>query len=231
MGHNQEHQSARTGDGEPSSRPLLLAIDTATSYASIALFDGARVLAESTWLAGRNHSLQVLPEIERLLARVNRQVEDLTGLVVAQGPGSFTGVRVGLSLAKGIAAGLHRPLWGVSTLQALAGAAGHPAARVRSVVEVGRGRVATSAFSEGAELDPPRLVAAAELADLVPPGETVVGDVPQEAAAALVARGIRVLHGAVGLRHAGLLAEVGWAAARSGAAGDPAAVDAIYLAR
>src|SRR5690349_18029225 len=102
------------------SEPLLLALDTSTSTASVALFDGHQVLSETTWRAGREHSTRVLLEVEIALERIGRSHEQLSGLVVARGPGSFTGVRVALSVAKGIAAGRGLPTWGVSSLDTLA---------------------------------------------------------------------------------------------------------------
>jgi len=97
--------------------PLLLALDTSTSTASVALFDGQRVLSETTWQAGREHSTRLLVEVDAALERIGRTPSELTGLVVARGPGSFTGVRVALSVAKGMAAGLGIRAWGVSTLR------------------------------------------------------------------------------------------------------------------
>src|ERR687886_115181 len=118
--------------------PLLLALDTSTSVAGVALFNGQRVLSETTWLAGREHSSRLLLEAEAALARVGREPQELSGLVVARGPGSFTGVRVALSVAKGMAAGLGIPAWGVSSLDALALQAGPTGGlSVRPVIEAG----------------------------------------------------------------------------------------------
>src|SRR5262245_15326881 len=101
---------------------MLLAIDTATSLAGLALHDGSRVHYEQTWIAGRHHSEQVLAQVARALEDVGMELAGLQALVVARGPGSFTGVRVGLALAKGLALGGGLPLYGVGTLDALADA-------------------------------------------------------------------------------------------------------------
>src|SRR5690348_10909012 len=80
---------ALSGGGAPGvSEPLLLAMDTSTSTASLALFDGTQVLSETTWLAGREHSTRLLIEVQIALERIGREPTDLTGLVVARGPGS-----------------------------------------------------------------------------------------------------------------------------------------------
>src|SRR5437773_8645123 len=128
---------------------LLLSLDTSTSTASVALFDGQRVVSETAWRAGREHSTRLLVEVEIALERVGKNAEDLTGLVVARGPGSFTGVRVALSVAKGMAAGLQIPLWGVNSLDVVACAAGAIDLPVRALLEAGRSRYATALYSRG----------------------------------------------------------------------------------
>src|SRR3954470_16581470 len=126
---------------------LLLALDTSTRFATVAVHDGEQVLSETTWLAGREHSTRLITEAEVALERIGRTAQDLTGLVVAHGPGSFTGVRVALSVAKGMAAGLDVPLWGVSSLDVVAYAATPSSLPVRAVLEAGRGRYATALYN------------------------------------------------------------------------------------
>ena len=81
---------------------MLLALDTSTALAGVALYDGA-LRAEATWHAGRNHTVQVMPEAVRLLEGQGLGPGDLSAVGVATGPGSYTGVRVGLALANGLA--------------------------------------------------------------------------------------------------------------------------------
>src|SRR5438876_5038397 len=146
-----------------SDTPLLLALDTSTSTAGVALFDSQRVVSETTWQAGREHSTRLLVEVEAALERIGRTVQELTGLVVARGPGSFTGVRVALSVAKGMAAGLSIPLWGVSSLNVLAHAADEADLPVRAVLEAGRGRYATALYEHRQSTDAARLATLAEI--------------------------------------------------------------------
>ena len=212
------------------SQPLLLALDTSTSTASVALFDGVRVISESTWLAGREHSTRLLTEVEVALARVGRNQSEVTGLVVARGPGSFTGVRVALSIAKGMAAALAIPVWGVSTLEALAIAAGPTELPVRPVIEAGRGRYATALYARGAELEPPRLATLDELAALVAEPTVVLGELTDDARQRLECHAaVRLAARALGARRAGFVAELGWRAAQHGDPGDPHALDAVYV--
>ena len=213
-----------------SSSPLLLALDTSTSTASVALFDGERVLSETTWLAGREHSTRLLVEMEVALERIGRSEQDVTGLVVARGPGSFTGVRVALSVAKGVAAGLGIPLWGVSSLDVVALAAGQVDLPVRAVLEAGRGRYACALYRGGAVIEPPRLATLDELIQITEAHTLVIGELGADARQRLTSEtGARVADPAACLRRAGFLAELGWRMAQRGESGEPGRVDALYI--
>jgi tRNA threonylcarbamoyladenosine biosynthesis protein TsaB len=212
------------------SEPLLLALDTSTSTASLALFDGQQVLSESTWLAGREHSTRLLAEVEIALDRVGSLVEQLTGLVVARGPGSFTGVRVALSVAKGIAGGLGIPAWGVNSLDTLALAASPSEMPVRAVLAAGRGRYATALYVGSEPLEPPRLATLDQLVELVAEPVLVIGELRSDALARLAElQHVRLAPRAANARRAGFLAELGWRLAQRGEPGDPQALDAIYV--
>lgn len=210
--------------------PLLLALDTSTSTASVALFDGVRVLGETTWLAGREHSTRVLVEVETAFERVGRAPADLTGVVVARGPGSFTGVRVALSVAKGLAAGLGVPLWGVSSLDVLAHAADEVDLPIRAILEAGRGRYATSLHVHGECIEQARLATLDELESLADQPTFIIGELSQAVREQLKRHpALRLASAAACLRRAGYLAELGWRAAESGAPGDPRTTDALYV--
>jgi tRNA threonylcarbamoyladenosine biosynthesis protein TsaB len=124
---------------------VLLAIDTSTSQAGIALYDG-RVRTELVWHAGRDHGRHLMPAIAQALDRIGATPQDLTAVAVARGPGSFTGLRVGLAVAQGLAVALHIPTYGIGSLAVLAH--GLPGWRgpIRTVLEAGRGRFATARF-------------------------------------------------------------------------------------
>lgn len=99
---------------------MLLAIDTATRVASVALYDGDGIMAESTWLARENHTVELMAQVIRLLELGHATKNDLQAIGVASGPGSFTGLRVGMSVAKGLAFGSNIPLLAIPTLDAVA---------------------------------------------------------------------------------------------------------------
>lgn len=209
---------------------LLLALDTSTSVASVALFDGHQVLSETTWLAGREHSTRLLVEVQITLERVGRAAEDLTGLVVARGPGSYTGVRVALSVAKGMAAGLGIPAWGVDSLDVLALAAEPAGLPVRAVVEAGRGRYATALYSEGVIQGQPNLATAEQLVASIVAQTIVIGEVrPDDRRRLHDNANVRLSAAAAGARRAGYLAELGWRLAQTGAPGDARTLDAVYV--
>ncbi len=129
---------------------MLLAIDTATATASLALYDldARRLLAEQTWQARRRHTQELIPASQALLQRMEIAPAALTALAVTTGPGSFTGVRVGISTIKGMALGLPTAprVVGVPTLTVAAAPwlqaawSTSPLTIVCAFVQAGRGR-------------------------------------------------------------------------------------------
>jgi tRNA threonylcarbamoyl adenosine modification protein YeaZ len=108
-------------------RAAILAIDTATTRIVIATGSPSGIAdGISTWSAGYRHGETLLPSISRFLGEQNIRRSRLTGIVVGTGPGAFTGLRVGIATAKGMAHGLGIPLVGVATGEALLAASGVP---------------------------------------------------------------------------------------------------------
>src|SRR5688572_11606960 len=99
---------------------MLLAIDTATHLTSLALFDGRSLVIEESWQAASNHTVELAPAIVKMFERIDTSMDGLTALAVCTGPGTFTGLRIGVSLAKGLAAAREIPLVGLSTMDILA---------------------------------------------------------------------------------------------------------------
>ncbi len=125
---------------------LLLAIDTATRQAGVALVRDDEVLAEYTWSAGVRHTQHTAPMIERALQVAGVEPSTLDGLAVTKGPGSFTGLRIGLSLAKGFAAALNIPIVAIPTLDVMAFPHFYGETPVRAVLRAGRGRYAFATY-------------------------------------------------------------------------------------
>ncbi|WP_336212949.1 tRNA (adenosine(37)-N6)-threonylcarbamoyltransferase complex dimerization subunit type 1 TsaB [Nonomuraea sp. LPB2021202275-12-8] len=99
---------------------LVLAFDTATPAVTAALHDGDRVLSESTTLDARRHGELLVPTVERVLAEAGASLRDVTAVVAGSGPGPYTGLRVGLMTAQGLATTLGVPAYGICTLDAVA---------------------------------------------------------------------------------------------------------------
>ena len=129
---------------------MLLAIDTSTRYAGVALWDGERVSASASWYSRRNHTAELMPAIEQIMGRAGVGTEVLGGIAVALGPGGFSALRVGLSTAKGMATALELPIAGIGTLEMEA----HPylglGLPVCPLLEMGRGEVATAIYRDSA---------------------------------------------------------------------------------
>lgn len=126
---------------------MLLAIDTATRTASVALYDETGIIGEATWRALENHTTSLMPQMLRLMAMSGTRIERVQVVAVAIGPGSFTGLRIGLSVAKGLALARGLAVIGVPTLDGLAQAFAQQTLPVWAVLEAGRGKFAAAQFS------------------------------------------------------------------------------------
>lgn len=119
----------------------VLALETSTLAGGVALLDGDRVVGEYFLNVRVTHSERLLPAVDRVLADAGWRPGDLEGVAVAIGPGSFTGLRVGLATAKGLAVALRVPVVGVPTLDAMAAALPFAALPVCPVVDARKGEV------------------------------------------------------------------------------------------
>jgi tRNA threonylcarbamoyladenosine biosynthesis protein TsaB len=215
---------------------MLLAIDSSTANASVALYDG-RLHAEATWGAGRDHSRQLLPRIEELLAATGVTRDDLSVVGVAIGPGSFNGLRVGLATAKAICLARNLPIVGVDTLRAAAYQFRSTFRPVRPLYDAGRGEVATGLFqaSEGlfGTIEEPRLATLDQALASSPPRTFFCGELKAPWREEIAARfGTESMAGpAEEPRRAGYLAELAWRQFGAGLVDDVATIQPIYLRR
>ncbi|WP_046181244.1 tRNA (adenosine(37)-N6)-threonylcarbamoyltransferase complex dimerization subunit type 1 TsaB [Domibacillus tundrae] len=123
-----------------------LAIDTSTYTLSIGLADGDVILAEQVTNVKKNHSVRVMPAIQSLMNDVEIKPEDLEKIIVANGPGSYTGVRIGVTIAKTLAWTLNIPIAAVSSLASLAASAPVIDGLVCPIFDARRGRVFTGLY-------------------------------------------------------------------------------------
>lgn len=126
---------------------LILAFETSAKAASAALLEDGRLLGESYQNTGLTHSQTLLVMAENLLAQCGKTVAQVTAVAVAAGPGSFTGVRIGVAAAKGFAWGRELPCYGVSTLEAMALSLGAWQGYVCPCMDARRSQVYNALFS------------------------------------------------------------------------------------
>lgn len=213
---------------------MLLAIDTSTTITGLALHDAAGPRAEAAWESGRNHTAQLLPQLDLLLRHVGAARGDLRAVAVALGPGSWSGLRVGLSVAKGMALAGGLTLLGVGTLDALALQHARPGAPTYPLIRLGRERFASARFEgEGpVRAEPDRNVTLAELCAEVRQQARFCGDLDEPTRAALrQGLGERALlpSPAANLRRPAFLAELAWRRLVAGERDDLVALEPIYL--
>jgi tRNA threonylcarbamoyl adenosine modification protein YeaZ len=125
---------------------LVLGIDTSGRYAGLALVKGEHLLAENSWECRQSHSVTLMPALEELLAKTGLRARDLEGIGVATGPGSFNGLRVGMSIAKGLAYSLDIPICAVPTLEAIALRYAVPGMIIAPVIKSGPTLLATAFY-------------------------------------------------------------------------------------
>jgi tRNA threonylcarbamoyladenosine biosynthesis protein TsaB len=215
---------------------LLLAIDTATRAASLALHDGACVRVEISWESQDYHTVELTPRISGMLDQLEATVEDLAGIAVSLGPGSFTGLRVGVAAAKGLAMSRGLKLVGVPTLDIVAQAMKDSPSPVVAVLAAGRGRLCAAKYRlskmEMVAEGPAWLTTARELGADWEQTTRVCGELSAEERRDLqkrLGKRVELASPAASLRRAGFLAELGWAKLGTGQSDDPTTLAPIYI--
>ncbi|UCC65230.1 MAG: tRNA (adenosine(37)-N6)-threonylcarbamoyltransferase complex dimerization subunit type 1 TsaB [Anaerolineae bacterium] len=216
---------------------MLLAIDTATRYASLALYNGQRVLSEETWRTANYHTVELMPAIVRMLDRQCVSMEALSAVAVSLGPGSFTGLRIGMGVAKGLALTREIPLLGVPTLQTVA----YPHFSQRrgaicAIVEAGRRRLCVQFYrrrrGRWRPADEARLTTPEGLCQMVEISTLFCGEISATLSALLrerLAEKGTLASPANSLRRASYLAELAWGRLQGGEADDVDTLSPIYL--
>lgn len=198
----------------------MLAIDTSSDHAGIALATENGVQSR-TWLAARAQTTSVLPEISRLVREAGMQPQDVGGITVATGPGTFTGLRVGIAIAKGLVAARQMPLVGIPTLEIVFAA--HPHRQIIAVLPAGRGRVVWQRQGQSP--------VNATLADLIEtlnqhPDFMLVGELTAEQQATVDQAGHACI---IEPRDPAVLLALGTARLLAGEIDDPIALEPTYL--
>jgi tRNA threonylcarbamoyladenosine biosynthesis protein TsaB len=212
-----------------------LSIDTTSEAASVALSQEGVLRAELTWLCHANHSVEVLPAIDRLLTTASVARSELDAIFVCRGPGSYGGLRAGLSLAMSLASALGVPVLGAGRLEVDAYQHAAFPGPICPIHRAGRGELAWAVYEaaggELTELRGPALIWPEDLAAQAPRGALFCGEVDAALAGALRTADLSasIAAGAASVRRAGFLAELAW---RRFARGERAAagfVEPLYL--
>ena len=215
---------------------MILAIDTATRWLGLALHDGTAVVAELGWRCLNNHTIELTPNLQKMMQRANVSAADLTGIAVAVGPGSYTGLRVGLAMAKGLAFANQTPLLGIGTLDIVAVAFGPFPGQLWLVAEAGRTRICTAPYEwengRGWQTqETPTIESWDELLPKLEGRVTFAGEISAQAAKKIktVNKAFQIAPAAVSVRRAGYLAELGWRRLRADDLDDAQTLAPIYL--
>lgn len=215
---------------------MLLAIDTATRWTGVAIHDGRAIVAESGWHSARTQTVELAPAVVDLLRRTGHQATDLAAVAVANGPGSYTGLRIGLGFAKGLALANRVKLIGVPTLDIVAAAQPLSEEPLVVVIEAGRTRIWSGMYqwqaSKGWQNDgQPQNSDWPELLDQLEGPVIFAGEVAPQVVKTIRAanRAHRVVTAAGSVRRAGYLAEIGWQRLRRGWTDDPRTLAPDYL--
>ncbi len=213
-----------------------LAIDTSTDIASIALSQKGELVAEMTWPSGQNHTVELLPNLLHMLQQAKAEIQQIDAIIVAKGPGSFNGLRVGVATAKGMAFSLGIPLVGIGTLEAEAFPHALTGLPICPLQNAGRGEVATALFQlkggEWLKLAEEHITTVEELCQVIASKTLFCGRFSPDIAQQIERRlGKRMVMVRGTLPRAGSLTQLGWKRLKRGESDDPAALQPLYLRR
>ena len=220
---------------------MLLAVDTSTTQVGLALYDGAQVISEYAWRSSQRHTVELAPAISELLTRCGLTMNDVRALGVALGPGSFTSLRVGLALVKGLAMSLHIPLVGIPTLDILAAA--QPASKLPLAVAIqaGRSRFALGWYKRSSPADKSskkgwqakdqaRVVKVEELLKEIESPSILCGEFTSEERQTLAENAhVHLASPAQSVRRPAVLAELAWLRWQASDVDEKASLAPIYL--
>jgi tRNA threonylcarbamoyladenosine biosynthesis protein TsaB len=213
---------------------MLLAVDTSTAQVGLAIYDGSQVISEYAWRSSQRHTVELAPAIFELLKRCGLTMDDVQVLGVALGPGSFTSLRVGISLAKGLALSRHLPLIGIPTLDILAAAQAPSRLPLGVAIQAGRGRLAVGWYKSSRKgwqaKGPARVVTVQMLTDEVKSSVIVCGELTFSERQRLAEKAeLHLVSPAQSVRRPAVLAELAWGRWQTGDVDDEATLAPIYL--
>ena len=214
---------------------MILAIDTSTQWMGLALYDGSQILYEKVWRTNRRHTVELVPSIRNCFTETGIEISSLTAVAVALGPGSFTSMRIGLAVAKGLSLSLHISVIGIPTLDIAA--FGQPVQELPlfCVLKVGRGRFAAQEYkSNGKTWETTGellTLTPQELEERVISPTLICGEIDAEDRRTLERRwrNALVASPAANMRRPAHLAEMAWVRLAAGQVDDPVSLAPIYV--
>jgi tRNA threonylcarbamoyladenosine biosynthesis protein TsaB len=214
---------------------MLLALDTSTPQIGIALYDGARVVAEHLWVSKARHTVELAPAVAQMLQQTGTDISQVAAIGVAIGPGSFTSLRVGLAFGKGLAMSRSLPLVGIPSLDILAAPVAVDASRpLACVLAAGRGRLALGwyeAQDNGWQATGSAVVTTAEAVAAQAASPTLLTGELTAAERQVLSKNekISLTSPASATRRPGILAELAWRRWELGQTDPAASLAPIYL--
>lgn len=214
---------------------MLLAVDTSTQTIGIALYDDPTVIGEMQWQSSNHHTVELTSAVELLMKRCQVKPEDLSLLVVALGPGTFTGLRIGLAFAKGLSLSLHQPILGVPTFEYMAAAQPLSDEPMAVVLPAGRTRLAVGWYmvkdSTWQAASAPEVLTAEELSEKITGPTILCGELTADERQTLGRKwkNAHLVSPANSIRRPTMLAEMGWLRWQAGQRDDPVLLSPIYL--
>ncbi len=213
-----------------------IAIDTSTNLSSIALSHQGRTITEMTWHSTQSHTVELVPNIVHLLNRTKMKLSSLDAVFVAKGPGSFNGLRVGVSTAKGLAFALGIPLVAISTLEVEAYPFAFTKLPIRPIHNAGRDEIATALYQQQDNdwrcLIEEHITNIDALCEQVKGKTLFCGEISSSVIEQLrrrLGKHALIPDQEARLRHASYLAALGWQCLSTGKQDNPASLQPLYL--
>jgi len=215
---------------------MQIAIDTSTDTASLALVQDNEVVAELTWRCGQNHTIQLLPHLSHLLNQTKLSLQSASCIIVAKGPGSYNGLRVGISTTKGLAYSLGIPIVGISTLEAEAYQHAETGLPICPIFNAGREEIASAIYqkkhNKWCQLIAEHLTTVDALCTQITSKTLFCGEFVSSIAETLreqLKEKAIIVSPAAGLRRASFLAELGLERIKAGDYDNPATLQPLYF--
>jgi tRNA threonylcarbamoyladenosine biosynthesis protein TsaB len=212
-----------------------LAIDTSTDWAGIALSREGCAFSELTWRPGQNHTTELFPNLDNMLRAVDADMKSISAIFVAKGPGSYNGLRAGISAAKGLAFSLNVHIVGVSTLEIEAYQFAYAGLPVCPLHDAGRGEIASALYSPVGGwrcIEAEHLTTIEKLCEATGVKTIFCGELPAPAVSVLTSclkEKAVVPDFEARLRRPGFLSLLGWQRLQAGQCDNLAALQPIYL--